>query len=268
MWRNGEGRPFLPLSIVFYFGLMNFVSTAGWGQSASTPLTMDYTGALFGFFQINDPDPASYPPPVARFLDRRKTTAGRLLVGMGDNFGPEFRASIQPVTDAGDPGCNMPLSRAAQGNPANQVYPRYLYKNDDRVPARADCDNVVRFLMNAGYRAVVPGRDDFLYTSAWLRGIAVGLQVASTDSGKPAQPAIHNHDQKLEMLAANLRVTWARDRDAPEIPRGACGLLFEPDPFKGLRGIVWVKNPDFEPATPSRRPLARVLTATRPARMA
>jgi hypothetical protein len=113
MWRNGEGRPFLPLSIVFYFGLMNFVSKAGWGQSATTPLTMDYTGALFGFFQINDPDPASYPPPVARFLDRRKTTAGRLLVGMGDNFGPEFRASIQPVTDAGDPGCNMPLSRAA-----------------------------------------------------------------------------------------------------------------------------------------------------------
>src|SRR6202042_2291187 len=32
----------------------------------------------------------------------------------------------------------------------------------------------------------------------------------------------------------------------------------------GLRGIVWVKKPDFEPQHASRWPLARVLTATRP----
>ena len=151
---------------------------------------------------------------------------------MGDNFGPEFRASIQPVSDASYPACNMPLSPEARGKPVSQVYPRYLYKNEDRVPVRPECDNVVRFLMNAGYRAVVPGRDDFLYTSAWLQGIAVGLRVASNETDKAAQAAIHNHDHMLEMLAANLRVTWARERDAPEIPRGASGLFFEPDVFK------------------------------------
>ena len=225
--------PFRPLWIVFYaFGLMNVFPTAGWGQSASAPLKIDYTGALSGYFQINDPDSESYLRPVATFLERRGATAGRLLVGMGDNFGPEFRASIQPVSDAINPACSMPPSPDAQGKPASQVYPRYLYKNEDRVPVRADCDNVVRFLMDAGYRAVVPGRDDFLYTSTWLRGVALGLQVASNEIDKPSQAAIHNHDRKLEMLAANLRVTWAKERDAPEIPRGACGLFFEPDPFK------------------------------------
>jgi len=35
--------------------------------------------------------------------------------------------------------------------------------------------------------------------------------------------------------------------------------------FWGLRGIVWVKNADFEP---SRRPLPRVRPQLRPARMA
>jgi len=221
------------LPLLFYtLGVMFFVSTAGWGQSAFIPLKIDYTGALSGFFHIDDPDPALYTKPVATFLDRRKTTAARLLVGMGDNFGPEFRASIQPLSDASNPACSMPLSPEALGKPASQVYPRYLYKNENRVPVRAECDNVVRFLMNAGYRAVVPGRDDFLYTSTWLRGIALGLQVASREIGEPSHAAIHNHDHMLEMLAANLRVTWERERDAPEIPRGACGLFFEPDLFK------------------------------------
>jgi hypothetical protein len=117
--------PSRPLWIVIYALVpMNFVSAAGWGQSA--PLTMDYTGALSGFFQIDDPDPGLYPKPVATFLDRRKTTAARLLVGMGDNFGPEFRASIQPESDTSYPDCNMPLSPEAQGKPASQVYPPFI----------------------------------------------------------------------------------------------------------------------------------------------
>jgi hypothetical protein len=87
------------------------------------------------------------------------------------------------------------------------------------MPALADCDNVTRFLMTAGYRAIVPGREDFIYSGTWLRRIAWLLRGTSErvpsanpipeSNGKWAFGSIDNSDHKLHMLAANLRVKIA-----------------------------------------------------------
>jgi hypothetical protein len=102
-----------------------------------------------------------------------------LLLGMGDNFGPEMSAALQLKT----PGCQSPLQQIGtngNGEPEFESLtqrkpvpiPIALYKDGARVAKTADCDNVARFLRQAGYHAIVPGREDFLYSSTWLARIA------------------------------------------------------------------------------------------------
>src|ERR1039458_10147148 len=65
-------------------------------QGQSTTTQIDYTGSLYGYYRMefNESD-QNHLPPVGSFLDFRKSDPSRLLLGMGDNFGPEFGASIQ-----------------------------------------------------------------------------------------------------------------------------------------------------------------------------
>jgi hypothetical protein len=99
----------------------------------------------------------------------------------------------------------------------------------------ADCDNVNRFLMKAGYRAVVPGREDFIYTATWLRQIARLLKRASDlgQAGKNPFNTVYqqwnatfiaSQEHKLHMLAANLRVKLVDY--STEKPKDFCQLLF------------------------------------------
>jgi hypothetical protein len=190
------------------------------GQSTTTQI--DYTGSLYGYYRMefNEPD-QSHLPPVKSFLDFRKADSSRLLLGMGDNFGPEFGASIQlenlNTPDPAQGGCKLPQTIDPD---TKETRPESLYKDDDRVAPRANCDNVLNFLMHAGFRAVVPGSQDFMYTAQWLRVSALMLANASQD---PQQaPAIANRDHAAFILGANLLITMKGQR---------CPLLFSQDPL-------------------------------------
>ncbi len=190
------------------------------GQSAKTEI--DYTGSLYGYYRMefNEPD-QNHLPPVKSFLEFRKSDSSRLLLGMGDNFGPEFGAAIQlenlntPAPSQG--GCNLPQSVDPT---TKETRPESLYKDDARIAPRANCDNVLNFLMHAGFRAVVPGSQDFMYTAQWLRVAALMLSDAAQDPQQSA--AIDNHDHATYLLSANLRISLRGER---------CPLLFSQNPL-------------------------------------
>jgi hypothetical protein len=240
---------------------------------------IDYTGSLLGYYrmEIGESTPAGEAAPtgevrptlepVRQFLAYRASAPGkdRLLLGMGDNFGPEFGASLQMENDT-------PVGRAMgcyQPAPPNggEARPESLYKDDDRVALKAQCDNVLNFMMQAGFRALVPGSQDFMYTARWLRASALRLQEAASD---PQQSQVmRNRDNRLDMLGANLRIAMkgkggasggqdkadgkdesqhsggpenkggtGGDPDGPASGKGdhggggvPCPLLFAPDPF-------------------------------------
>ena len=162
------------------FALTEFTSPALAQQQAS--LSIEYTGALFGYYRMEGDELVTQPrlSAVKAFLESPEHSAQRnLVLGMGDNFGPEFGASLQ-LPDI--KGCEQPA--LGPGQPIEDVVygrdqpPVILYKGNTRVAREAKSDNVARFLMAAGYRAVVPGREDFLYSSEWLRSIAANLRSA------------------------------------------------------------------------------------------
>lgn len=188
-------------------------------QGQTTRTEIDYTGSLMGYYRM-EYNESSHLPPVKSFLDYRQNSS-TLLLGMGDNFGPEFGASLQ-LENGTHPGADAPCYLPPNATPTRETRPESLYKDDNRIAPRAECDNVLNFLMHAGFRAVVPGIQDFMYTARWLRNAAVLLDQADTDPEQSAE--IHNPDRKVHILAANLRIAM----------RGAggarCPLLFSPNP--------------------------------------
>jgi hypothetical protein len=243
-------------------------------KSSSFSINVQYTGRLFGYYRIEPafdaveakekalpanakPDPLAAP---AAFLRERQKTPSDLLLGMGDNFGPEFGASIQKEFRP-ESHCNL-AAPAWQRGQLDTYAPESLYKSEWRKPLFADCDNVTLFLMAAGYRAVVPGREDFLYSGTWLRRIAYLLRAASASAANqdgaaaptPLTPSssdrrwtvdfipgsdgkcnnapcpITSNDHRLHMLSANLRVAVASKNDKPDAANNnPCPLLFAID---------------------------------------
>ncbi len=198
-------RSFCLLSVSTIFPLL--FAGALRGQTAQTEI--DYTGSLYGFYRMEygEADQA-HLPPVQSFLKFRQADSSRLLLAMGDNFGPEFGASIQlenlNTPDLSKGGCSLPQIQTSSGRLLPR--PESLYKNDNRVPPKADCDNVLNFLMHAGFRAVVPGSQDFMYTALWLREAA--LRLSEADKKNSAQnKEIANSDNRINLLGANLRIT-------------------------------------------------------------
>lgn len=161
-------------------------------QSASN-VQIDYTGALFGYFRSDGPTPGVKLTAVKNFLDSR-VNRPTLLLGMGDNFGPEFGAALQyddSCLEKSSPDNSTIPKKSRDKNP-----PESFYKSDDRIAKSADCDNVARFLIDAGYRALVPGREDFLYSAIWLQKMARKMR----------------EDKRVLLLAANLRLDGANCR--------------------------------------------------------
>lgn len=182
------------------------VSEPAFAQSVSN-IQVDYTGALFGYFRTDVATPDGTTPDVKlkaveEFLKSRMNRP-TLLLGMGDNFGPEFGASLQydgPCLEQSAPNKGT-LSKSPEATQPPEVY----YKSEKRTAKTADCDNVGKFLIDAGYRAIVPGREDFLYSAEWLQGIALKLR---KEKG----------DKRLVLLAGNLRLDGKN-----------CRLLFADD---------------------------------------
>ena len=194
-------------------------------QGQSTTTQIDYTGSLYGYYRMeyNESD-QNHLPPVKDFLVFRKADPSRLLLGLGDNFGPEFGASIQlenlNTPDPSQGGCKLPQTIDSV---TKETRPESLYKDDDRVAPRANCDNVLNFLMQAGFRAVVPGSQDFMYTAQWLRVSALLLSDAALDPQQAAQ--ILNRDHATYILGANLRISLRGGGG------GRCPLLFSQNPL-------------------------------------
>jgi hypothetical protein len=192
-------------------------------RAQSNTSQIDYTGSLYGYYRMeyNEPD-QKHLLPVKKFLDvYRKSNPDNLLIGLGDNFGPEFGASIQLENlDTPDPskgGCNLPQSIDPS---SKETRPESLYKDDGRFAPRANCDNVLNFLMHAGFRAVVPGSQDFMYTAQWLR--VAGLLLSDADHDSQQSADIANHDHATNLLGANLLITMKGQR---------CPLLFSQNPL-------------------------------------
>ncbi len=193
------------------------------GQATRTEI--DYTGSLYGYYRMeyNEAD-QNHLAPVKGFLDFRKSDSSRLLLAMGDNFGPEFGASIQlenlntPEPSKGGCGLKQTIDPVTK-----ETRPESLYKDDGRVAPRADCDNVLNFLMHAGFRTVVPGSQDFMYTAQWLRVSALLLSDAGRDPIQSGE--IGNFDHKTYLLGANLRITLKGGGGTH------CPLLFSQNPL-------------------------------------
>lgn len=174
-----------------------------------------YTGKLFGYYRMEYGEP-SHLKPVDDFLNWRRSASPGWLLGMGDNFGPEFGASIQ--LEAPSEHCPTPVKPVRSVAP-----PETLYKQEDRYAAAAECDNVMNFLMQAGYRAVVPGREDFIYSAGWLSRMAQEARLASGNL------LIGNPDHRLDLLASNLRLTGSGGAGKGSSP--SCPLLFAQFPL-------------------------------------
>ncbi len=210
-------------------------------QSQADPLTIVYTGKLFGYYRIAPGNSPTLLGPVQRFIASWNATKDAspgfrpLLLGMGDNFGPEFGASLQLENDK-DEDCKQPANSLSSER-KEIVYPQSLYKRAERTPKQADCDNVVRFMTTLGYRAIVPGKEDLLYSPWWLNRIADSLRVrnAELQNGKlPSNPPGTHVDagESLTLLAANLRMKVAVEKQAElgykkTLPKGLCPLLLD-----------------------------------------
>lgn len=181
-------------------------------------LKIAYTGQLMGYYRQDVAAKPSDPPNPPKLLLKELTTDDakgfKLILGMGDNFAPEFGAALyQPD------GSNCLSNNPAK---ANGPFPRALYKTDLNPPNRAECDNVAGFLMQAGYRAIVPGKEDFIYGSFWLSTIG---RLLNAESAPPDNKAFNNADRKMNLLAANLRLQVV---GADGKPNTVCPLLFSP----------------------------------------
>ena len=213
------------------------------------PLRLEYTGRLFGYYRIEADEVIGAGQggiklaPVRAFLDSLPQPDTQqpdtLLLGMGDNFAPEFGASVQQEFRQVKGIAQLPVWApcAAESTPprddkSNQWHlsaPESLYKSQGRVPVLADCDNVARFLITAGYRAVIPGREDFIYSASWLRHMSFLFKGASSAIHENPVPHSGGHwtfgselspNHPLHMLAANIRV---------ETTTGFCPLFLSAD---------------------------------------
>jgi hypothetical protein len=197
------------------------------GLDDRNTLSVNFTGGLFGYYRIDPFGRMANLSVVSKFNEGR--TNQTLLLGMGDNFAPEFGASLQDEGEDPHDSCWLP---AKARDKKLFVAPEPLYKDEDRFSPKAECDNVARFLMNAGYRAIVPGREDFIYSSTWLRRIAVLLRDSNKlppvqdppRAGPPRRLLSASADGRLHMLGANLRLSFVAE--GPDLP---------PDTQAGLR---------------------------------
>lgn len=231
---------------------------------------INYTGALFGYYR-EEPEERTIvgkpmnpvPEAVKAFPKANDSQRSPVLLGLGDNFAPEFGASIEGEIN-GTPNDRCYLAANPNRPKHRFTAPEVLYKDENRLPPAAGCDNVGRFLMEAGYSAIVPGKEDFLYSARWLRRMALLFQTASAHGEEPSAipeidtrytptlrsvlqtpPRVANitsPNGRLYMLAANLRLDFKvegpslRPGDISSSKLGKavksiCPLLFSWDPL-------------------------------------
>lgn len=218
-------------------------------QSPVSVIThIDVTAGLFGYFRLPDyqdlhgieADEAngsrfycrstreSASQDAGVFLREFPPSSDRLLLGTGDNFGPNFGARM--FTDDPESHPDSSATKFAGNHQEKELYNwdwstrQWIYYDGQRWdnnqnkwikssgPWSADqgiatipTDNVACFLSYAGYAAIVPGKHDFRYGQERLRQLARFLaNINQTDF------------QPVEMLGSNMviKVAWANDHKA------------------------------------------------------
>ena len=214
--------PVLPFPSIRWFivpGVMVllFAGARAGGQTAAIPpLQVTYTGALYGYFR-DDVPPSPARDRIAALIQRDNAISDTgLLLGMGDNFAPEFGATIQRETVEQYEGCILPRTIHYRHTTDEETPPGYIYKTGVRIATYPFCDNVVDFMLRAGYRAAVPGREDFVYGAQWVR--KVGMDLKDQDLGRFSA---QNHDHRFNILVANARIKMKGAKGAAV----ACPLL-------------------------------------------
>jgi hypothetical protein len=225
--------------------LIAFILTATTAPAAAD-LEIFYTGRLLGHARIPDqqwtttrscePQPDKPCPPsskaaqvLLRFLQdtgyRRKP--GQLLLGLGDNFGPEYWARSILEAETGSQAFIRKTVETTVGlRPVNPKFKDYfvwmesagwfdirLNKNKPlsaaysplELAGRATIpfDNVAEFFRKAGYQAIVPGKHDFYFGAERLRQLEKLLR------SQPNGPAL---------LGANLRIHTTRVNPPATVP--------------------------------------------------
>jgi rhodanese-related sulfurtransferase len=104
-------------------------------QQAPSGFTVDYTGALFGYYRIEPTSSKPVFPAVDAFDKERVQHHQALLLGMGDNFAPEFGASLQLTGDTNH-NCYQPIDTS--DTKRDLFPPQILYKEDSRVAKKAE----------------------------------------------------------------------------------------------------------------------------------
>jgi hypothetical protein len=190
-----------------------------------------YTGRLFGYFrypsqQTSDekgcPDPSTNPLPAeaAQFQAAMRdlsSSSEPLPVAMGDNFAPELLARSMRNSQAGTPHFGELMSKDLfTPDPSGTVWRRdfdlssaslrKLSSTQGAVPS----DNVGCFLRLIGFKATVPGQEDFYFGAERLRELARFL----------AEPA-NGQYRPVQMLAANLLIETKRHHAPPALPLSA-----------------------------------------------
>jgi hypothetical protein len=220
-----------------------------------------YTGKLLGYFRIPDWQPGNsspYPrvcpdlpkspqtpeagllnPDTEAFLSQRNDP-GAILVGTGDNFGPELQARVfnpPPLDSRRKPGQYTPGNKElyawdeASGHwlspeevKDNPALADKLARGDGTIPM----DNVGCFLVAARYAAVVPGKHDFYFGPERLRQLARFL--AGIDPKDYPQQQYH----PVQMLGANLVIKTSWMKDHKPLPDSELPPPFVPAMPKGL----------------------------------
>jgi hypothetical protein len=142
-----------------------------------------YTGQLDGFLGtpslcsgLTDVQCQNYVAQRATSLRDLKQSSGAILVGMGDNFGPDLLWN--PCKPGACPG-GAAYPPDYQYIPANMVGQRTVPK-----PGQ----NHVVQLMGKSYDAVVPGKEDFAYGVQYLRVIGEDAGVPLIANNLVVQP--------------------------------------------------------------------------------
>jgi hypothetical protein len=158
---------------------------------------------------------------AAKFLEALQGVRGeKILVGTGDNFGPElFSRTLDVAAKSGVKGFKEEYSYDSKSN--QWIFVNKLTSKQGAASALGEnpipMDNVACFFKKAGYDALVPGEYDFGFGPERLRSIARYLMEPEAGFGT------------VQMLGANLVIETSVIDAAPRVPDWEAKLKFSTD---------------------------------------
>lgn len=206
-----------PITLLLIPGLLSPLLA---GEGAPVSYTVLYTGRTLGYYRVPDRQTTATSECSESAIDleqvkvfRRRAAEGtgtKILVGMGDNFSPEFNTRM--IFDGGKPTPKDLVQWDFKAIPPQWIPYDRKGASDAEIAAgrgRIGFDNAGCFFKIAGFDAMVPGKHDFEFGPERLRYLARYL-------GEPLDP--NKPDQFVEMLGANLAIATKVANPPAETP--------------------------------------------------